>query len=121
MNLKKFKENIDNIYENHSDEAENLQVVIEVNEPSIGASAFVNIKSIHKGFDWNNWKVSLYPEQPIVCKTNKRQIKINNEESAFRKELINVLEKNQPERQTKLILEVLKCIEKHFPQKKIKK
>lgn len=118
MNLKELKEQVDFLMKHYEKEAEELEVAIRLSDPSIGGSAFTKVHSIHKGIDWEGFRININPSEPIIRKTNKRQIKINDEESAFVKELNDTLIKYQPERQSKLILEVHRVIRKHHQKKK---
>ncbi|AMN31106.1 hypothetical protein BFS06_14330 [Clostridium perfringens] len=65
MNLKELKESIDKI-ENHHKNIENISVLINLKESSIGPRAFSRIKYACLGFDWEENQFRIEPEFDLV-------------------------------------------------------
>jgi hypothetical protein len=50
------------------------EVVIRIDKHSIGPSATVPVRCVAHGFDWDNGKVIIHPETPLVPKSNKEKL-----------------------------------------------
>ncbi|WP_097005318.1 zinc ribbon domain-containing protein [Lacrimispora amygdalina] len=78
MNLEEIKKQIDFIYENTPDYSrKGKEVVITLNESSIGARACTSVKLIYPGFDWEAGQIRIEPETLIVSQ-KKNYIDIMN-------------------------------------------
>ena len=67
MNLKELKDNVDFYMENgHADE----EVVITLDEPSVGSRASCKVACVFCGFDWERGQVRIEPENKLVNKGN---------------------------------------------------
>lgn len=70
MNLKELKELVDCMYENQlrhnypTPEGVNVGIVVKT-VGSIGGTSCVNIKNIQSGFDWDNGKLMIFPEEDL--------------------------------------------------------
>ena len=64
MNLKEFAEktNLYNSLDSHSNE---IQVVIETADTSIGPKSCVEVEMLYSGFDWDEGKIFLVPNEPV--------------------------------------------------------
>lgn len=77
--LKELRDCADYFIKNQPD-CENFEVMIDLEEPSIGASASCTIKSMNKGFDWEHGQVRLTPAQALVRKMTKQKLTKKNRE-----------------------------------------
>jgi len=78
MNLQEIKDIIDweiahlRAYENPND----IQVLIDLNEPSVGPHASSAIKSIYMGFDWESGQIRISPVKQLISESKSRSIPI---------------------------------------------
>ena len=77
MDINQLKETID-LHHPNIDKKNPHEVVIQIASPGIGATPCVGIKNIYAGFDWDNGKLRVVPEHPLV-----KQNDINNAEREF--------------------------------------
>jgi len=72
MNLKELKSTIDFTIENLNDyqNPEEINVLITLEESSIGARASSGIKYVGMGFDWERGQFRIEPSKPLVKKGN---------------------------------------------------
>ena len=69
MKLKELKTLVDElINQNYG----NREVVIDLNQPTIGTKAFSNIKSIYPGFDWEFDQIRISPNKSLIEKEKDR-------------------------------------------------
>ncbi len=68
MNLQELKEDVDFVIEQlHTHEKlDDIQVLITLSEPSIGARAFTRVTHVGLGFDWEHGQFRIEPERNIV-------------------------------------------------------
>lgn len=67
MNLLELKQLVERFTKNKEDyELEQIRICIPIKTVSaIGGTPVVDIKSIHKGFDWDNGKLMIYPIEDL--------------------------------------------------------
>lgn len=74
MNLKELKDAIDTIAENMLNNAnlEDIDVRINLSEPSICCRASVGVENIMMGFDWEQNQLRIEPNESIIKGKIKR-------------------------------------------------
>lgn len=50
------------------------EVAIELGSPSVGPHASVGVETVYAGFDWDNGKLLIVPQEPLVRKNLQRDI-----------------------------------------------
>ena len=70
MKIRELIEALERVEERNS----NDNVVIERSDPSIGAAASSDIKSLNVGFDWDRGKVFLVPEKQLYRSSDQETI-----------------------------------------------
>jgi hypothetical protein len=73
MKFKQFKELIDRIYK---EKLNDFDVIIALDEISIGGIASTNVDQIYQGIDWDMNKIIITSEKPIIKKDNSRDIPV---------------------------------------------
>lgn len=73
MKFKQFKNLIDRIYKEKSHD---FDVIIALDEISVGGIASTNVDQIYQGIDWDMNKIIITPENPIIKKYKDRDIPI---------------------------------------------
>ena len=69
--VSELKSFIDNIAENHKRELESTVEIVIVSQGSIGGTPTVKIKDIACGFDWDNGKLLIFTEEPVIKLTQE--------------------------------------------------
>lgn len=78
MKLIEFKNFIDGMVETgHGD----WEVVVSLNQTSIGIEAFTKVKSIHPGFDWEYGQIRINTEDEIVKEVKEEKKNITKKQS----------------------------------------
>lgn len=106
MNILQLKEIIDRIIDRKEDyELEQLRVVIPIKSVrSVGGTPCVDIKSVMAGFDWDNGKLMIYPEQDLSKTDHDYLAKIRKQADEIG---WNVYEYNNLKRENKRLLKLL--------------
>jgi hypothetical protein len=75
MNLAEFKHSVDFIYSSlrNYEKPEDINVVLEIDEPSVGAGACVNVTYISRGIDWESGRVNVCVSEKIVRKGHSKE------------------------------------------------
>lgn len=70
MKIRELIEALERVAERNPDD----NAVIELSDPSIGAAASNDIKSLNVGFDWDRGKVFLVPEKELYRSSDQETI-----------------------------------------------
>lgn len=74
MKLKELKATIDSLCKHAtSHKTDDLEVVVQIAEPSIGASACVGINWVTRGIDWESGRINITPSKELVRKGNSKE------------------------------------------------
>lgn len=73
MKFKQFKELIDRIYK---EKLNDFDVIIALDEISIGEIASTNVDQIYQGIDWDMNKIIITSENPVIKKFKDRDIPV---------------------------------------------
>lgn len=78
MNLQELKEIIDFEIENLRDyeNPQNIQVLITINDRSIGGRASSAIRSVNMGFDWESGQLRISPVKQLISESSSRSIPV---------------------------------------------
>lgn len=70
MNIHEFRRMIDDIDDALPDYCDKV-VTVRLSEPSIDATASVNVSGIITGFDWDSWQIMINTDKPVIRKCNE--------------------------------------------------
>lgn len=75
MNLAELKGAVDHAYNalRNYEKPEEINVVLEIDEPSVGAGASVNVVHASRGFDWENGRFNIVVAEKIVRKGRSKE------------------------------------------------
>ena len=69
MNFKEFKDRIEsicNISIGKNEDLENLEVVVTIDNPSVGGRAKSKVKGIYRGIDWEHKQIRIDTEDKLI-------------------------------------------------------
>ena len=72
MTLKELKTIVDHL--NKNNKKDDYNVVINLSQVSVGVEAYVDIKAIYEGMDWEFGQIRIEPTEPIIKKRKDRDI-----------------------------------------------
>lgn len=110
MTLSELKEKVDFYSEHYK---KDLDVVVVLQEPSMGARSCSKVVDIFPGIDWESGRLSITTEQALVKKLNPTYIDLSEKESGLIKDIKKIIDKHHPTNNSRLVLDIISVVKKY--------